>query len=286
MSEGLPREEDTTEVRNFAYGGMLADGRICAFFLPGAASSSPTWQFDLVLKDLARDVPAMAIEYVDFGQEKFNPDVIVNKVVEEIRRGDYIRYLVVGMGLGGQLAYSVLTRLDERMAGRTTGVLFSTPISGATIRGGSAGIAKWIFKREKLGKFLDKFRKFYWQAFEERKNLDKYPDDVIEAYVRRRAYTRMFPVDTYFAQQYYFYGFKADRGIRSRLVVINAVGDKSIKNTGEWDKLTADIDHRKMVGDRADSVIDHAEFARIIVDETEREGRLLKSIMENFGGVV
>ncbi|MCL1839639.1 hypothetical protein FWF89_01390 [Candidatus Saccharibacteria bacterium] len=273
--------QGNTEIRNYAQGEMLTDGRICALFLAGWASS-PVWQFDLVFKDLARAVSDMAIKYADFGQKSFNPEEISDKVAEEIGKKEYGRYLVVGMGLGGQLAYKVLTKLDAEMTQRTTGILFSTPASGVDIK--DAGkLLTWILQKQGLAKFLDKFRKIYWKIFGKKKDTNKFTDEMFDTYAHQRAYESQFSVDTFFTQASYFYGFAADKPVGSRLVVVDAIDDKFLKVSVGWDKVAKEIDHRKITGGNADSIVSHMEYARIIMDEEGREEQLLHNLMEKFG---
>ncbi|MCL2085789.1 hypothetical protein FWH09_02560 [Candidatus Saccharibacteria bacterium] len=282
-----PKEEEpnTVEMRRYLQDGMLADGRICALFLPDVHSGSPMWQFDLVFKDLARDVSSMAIGYADFGRYKFNPGHISDKVAEEISKREFSRYLVIGMGLGGQLAYEVLTKLDEGMAARTTGILFSAPASEAEMRSVSP-LEKWLCERNKVVKFLDKFRKIYWKLLEKREDLSKYHVDIIDAYLRKRGDERNFPVDIFFAQKKYFYEFEAKQAITSRLIVVDDLEDKVVKkNAAGWDKVATEIEHRKMIGGYTDMIVGHSEYSRIIVDEISREEAVLKKIVEEFSTV-
>jgi surfactin synthase thioesterase subunit len=282
-----PTEEQggwRVEMRNHAEGEMLPDGRVCAIFVTGWASS-PLWQFSLVFRDLAKSVPAMAIKYVDCPKEKFDPGEIGDKIMEEVGRGEYRRYLVVGMGMGGQLVYNTLLRLNEEMADRVTGILFSTPASSGDIRN-SSDLVKWLFKKDKLARFLDRFRKIFWKLFGEKRNTGGQPDGVVEAYTRRRAFESQFPVTTFFRQGSYFYGFKVEKPVDSRLVVVNAVDDNFIKSSGGWDKLGREIEQRTIAGGHGDSVVRHLEFARIVADEVNREEQILRKVMADYEGIV
>jgi len=211
-----------TEIRNYVQDDLLADGRLCALFVAGRASS-PVWQYALVYQDLVKNVPGMAMRYADPGVDVFNPDEISSKIANEVKNGEFARYIVVGLGMGGQLVYESLKKLDGEVAQRTTGVLFSTPAGNADIKDSlminekfnGNNFMRWILKKDKLARFLDKFRKVFWMMFGEKKPVNDRPADEIEAYARRRAFESQFPVTTMFAQSRYFYGFRADKPIES-----------------------------------------------------------------------
>ena len=278
-----------TEIRNYVQDDLLADGRLCALFVAGRASS-PVWQYALVYQDLVKSVPGMAMRYADPGVDVFNPDEISSKIANEVKNGEFARYIVVGLGMGGQLVYESLKKLDGEVAQRTTGVLFSTPAGNADIKDSLVinekfngnNFMRWILKKDKLARFLDKFRKVFWMMFGEKKSVNDRPDDEIEAYARRRAFESQFPVTTMFAQSRYFYGFRADKPIESRLVIVNAVEDNFIRDHGGWDKLTQNIEHRTIAGGYGDSVLKHGEYARIVADEAGREEQIMKRALANF----
>jgi hypothetical protein len=288
-SNSAPKNEQSqgeTEIRNYMQEEMAADGRICALFVAGV-SSSPVWQYALVYRDLVKNVPGIAIKYVDFGRDVFDSNEISGKIAHEVKHGEFSRYMVVGMGMGGQLVYDALKKLDGDVAQRTTGVLFSTPTGAADIRNVSNvrmyDFMMWVLNKDGLASVLDKFRKLYWMMFGEKKDTNGQADDVLAAYARRRAYESQFPITTLFAESRYFYGFKADKPIQSRLVIVSAVDDNFIKNSGRWDKLTQNIEHRTIAGGYGDSVLRYGEYARIVADEAGREEQIMKRAMENFG---
>jgi hypothetical protein len=236
---------------------------VCLIFVPGI-QSDPYRQFNLLSKGLMNRYPGITIKYISWGRKNFNFSEVSGRLAKEVLRGEFDKYVLVGLSFGGNIVYGALKAIEDvRWTVNVCGVLLGASADRQDIVRGDLFLASRLFR---LSSVFNIFSNLFWRIMAQKRDISACSTEVAESYENSLTIHMTYPLYLWGQEVYSGYTFRTTSKIKSKLFLVNAIHDGfvSVANEKSWADVADDITLLSVDGRHADVIFEHEAYTEVI----------------------